>query len=1634
MDRKGLEYFWEYRIEVNKEFLKKKGCIGLFDGKLKKGYQKNFIYASGASYLNGCIDFVDEKDLRSTPIFMVYYNNFSKEYKQRIDQYIKVLAYTPMNYARGHRFLPIKRVKVEVLETFFALDSKGFDCVEHLKGEQYFNFSYVQDLGMSWVFAAEFKENKEFVSLFKKMVYDNENTQNLSKELIAGAIMSNEEEVIQAIEDLLRAAKLSEGLRSSIINYIDHGSLETYHRFLKIIQDEKMQRFSSVRHAFANFVETHFDDAKGYEKLSEYVIDCVLNQKSQEYLDDENPLKVYVGLYSLSIVDTNSALKYIKENIQKAKKHRRAAFIYYLTTLKFKVNSVIITQCLKTEEDTQLKAFLLNSIPEIRFENNEAKVDYIYAFLGALKSVKPNTKYRLFQESSLRISSFDYQYNRVLELVKEVSEGYEEAYSIFGQYQILADPSNVHGDREFTYVDELFHPAQREALIRGLSSSKSQVRKKCYELMTSLSIGLTEDEYFELAKLLKSKRGDLRSNICNMFKVADSKVVIKAINYLIEQKEEELRSGGLSIFVDNQARLSELPDFKVLQDKITAADFSHEYKDLKQSVEEIEPKEQESFIELDVPKLTYDQKLVDRIMNYDLLTMKQLIEACWKVIENHYGEEVKRTSYDGTNVTQIVGSNTFRIGDERYNENIEKKYQTYDFYEEFLEVFKEVSDEDIVFMQYMTKIISRNIDFLDKVEYRVNDWQLHAKYDMVKDFFKHKIIPNVTRTFNDTWHKREKMHETLYNFNTVLDLVETYRKEELGKDVNDSVDYNKILLNYLAYAIQLVKKREKSLVQVAFDGECSMEILNWVSDFVLKKRKYFDDEYALDILKNMIYLGRGYNSPVEIETYAYFLDKGLLPKKYIEDKLVNLNWNFKHEYGQAKIMIKEVSIRLKTYKNHRHMLEYADVITEVYGNAVRRIIELEFKRTDSETKYTKILSELSIFYDVELFARVLNKMKKVDFVRAYNFGNFWMYSTKTWGIKEIFSKILASIIPEQDLTNEEFKRQMQLNSISDKKILEAGLYNSYFAKYCAEYLNIQGLEKAMYYFKAHSLTDVHVSSEMKTMINRYSSFELEDFVDGKMDIKWFDEIQEEMNPEDYKKVYDASRFIMDSTKRKRGQYFSDAVLGNLKVEEVENRINGTRNQDMLLCYGLIPLGKNKEKEAVRRYKRIQLFLKEAKQFGAKRRATETRVGQIAISNLAINYGVELQRFIWIMEANLIDEINPLFEPTKIGEIEVHLSLECVHKPEVIACKSGKRIKSIPKKYQKDEYILKLKAAKKEIKEQYSRAKKTLEDAMVNSAEFDYSEMTLIFTHPLLKELAKDLLFIKDDIVGFFKENKLVDSQGNEYPIDKQSTLRIAHSSDLIDRGWIDWQQYLLKNGIVQPFKQVFRELYQLTKDELENDGMSQRFAGYQIERKKAFALLNSRNWLDLYGEGFEKVNHAHNLRIDLYYYRSVLDPNEIEEETIEKVVFMDNKTGKTKDMKKLDKILFSETMRDLDLVVSVAYVGGVDPLLNHTTLEMRKRIIEHNLSLFKIENTKFLEKHIVVEGSLGKYSIHLGSGVVSAEGKGMIPIMPVHSQRRGHIFLPFVDDDPKTAEIISKVIMLAEDKKLKDPTILQFLK
>ncbi len=101
---------------------------------------------------------------------------------------------------------------------------------------------------------------------------------------------------------------------------------------------------------------------------------------------------------------------------------------------------------------------------------------------------------------------------------------------------------------------------------------------------------------------------------------------------------------------------------------------------------------------------------------------------------------------------------------------------------------------------------------------------------------------------------------------------------------------------------------------------------------------------------------------------------------------------------------------------------------------------------------------------------------------------------------------------------------------------------------------------------------------------------------------------------------------------------------------------------------------------------------------------------------------------------------------------------------------------------------------------------------------------------------------------------------------------------------------------------------------------------------------------------------------------------------------------------------------------------------------MRAALVRETARLMQLTNVSLAGVHVLIQGSLGEYSLHLGGGTVHRRPGGAICIIPVGSQHRGRLFLPFADDDPKTAEIISKTLLLARDHEIRDPLILEQLR
>ena len=370
---------------------------------------------------------------------------------------------------------------------------------------------------------------------------------------------------------------------------------------------------------------------------------------------------------------------------------------------------------------------------------------------------------------------------------------------------------------------------------------------------------------------------------------------------------------------------------------------------------------------------------------------------------------------------------------------------------------------------------------------------------------------------------------------------------------------------------------------------------------------------------------------------------------------------------------------------------------------------------------------------------------------------------------------------------------------------------------------------------------------------------------------------------------------------------------------------------------------------------------------------------------------------------------------------------------------------MPSRLKKDETVLRFQEVHKQLKDQYSRTRQMMEQAMEDRTVFEAWELLELQENPVAGPIVTPLVLLRADqadssagpsgeqpeaALGFLTGEGLVDWTGTITPVQGDAGFLIAHPWDLYQKGcWHQYQRLLFEKQIRQPFKQVFRELYVKLEEELETAG-SAMFAGNQIQPKKTAGTLRTRRWVADYEDGLQKVYYRENIVARLCAMADWFSPSDIEAPTLEAVVFYDRKSMKPLKIREIPDVIYSEVMRDVDLAVSTAYAGGVDPETSRSTVEMRSAIIQCSLELFRLNNVRLEKTHAVIDGKLGQYTVHLGSGVVHQMGNSMVFVVPVHSQHRGRIFLPFVDDDPKTAEILSKVLLFAEDYRIKDPGIL----
>lgn len=397
--------------------------------------------------------------------------------------------------------------------------------------------------------------------------------------------------------------------------------------------------------------------------------------------------------------------------------------------------------------------------------------------------------------------------------------------------------------------------------------------------------------------------------------------------------------------------------------------------------------------------------------------------------------------------------------------------------------------------------------------------------------------------------------------------------------------------------------------------------------------------------------------------------------------------------------------------------------------------------------------------------------------------------------------------------------------------------------------------------------------------------------------------------------------------------------------------------------------------------------------------------------------------------------------------------------------AGKPLKSVPAAV-KREYKAELAAWQIDLKELPSvlaAHRHRLESAYVLRRTWNGADWHERFVaHPVLGWLGRRLIWRVEDggeaRHGLWHGDRFLAADGSAQAApaaDAQLSLwhPIHSSADEVQA----WRALLSRLALCQPFKQAHREIYRLTDAERETRTWSNRYTGHLLRQHALASLCRERDWgyvlmgqwdgRNVPGRALPAWNVAASFEVerDTQLNDQYSDAGIVRYVASERVRFWRCDDDQDElPLADVPPLAFSELMRDIDLFVGVCSVAinasedeflllrerGIDPSYWSAQADTRRDTLVDALSRLPISPRCRLQgPYLQVQGDVRGYRIHLGSGNVLMDPNNQYLCIVEAKQSEPSLFLPF-EGDRLLALILSKALLLANDRAIKDPGIL----
>lgn len=1478
----------------------------------------------------------------------------------------------------------------------------------------------------------------------------------MGRHVSRGLLMASRPEGWELMEKMLLAAQRQEGLRQAILETVDEAHPQAFRRMLRIVKENNLARFSAVVRALNVWLGYNWDSVstgvvnKALALILEYLEDPKARQAA---LCGREPEALYLALWSVAFEDALASIPRAVERLKDRRAEIRMVAALHLANLGLPQSGKARAEALD-DDDLHVAMAALPSWGENHDPDDKTPGEGLFERLERLVARLPDKpitlKPMVWPWTAYRVDRKQVAVHLCGALGNRPATALIPHLPIFATYQRCLVVQRLAEQKKWDALS-------RDTLVQLAGDASADVRGAA---LTALGAKgkLEPDEILRLEGYLSRKASDLRQGVVGVLLKQSDALALASAERLLGSKDGQQRLAGLELLRQLtlgkrgrekcQARAAQFQAARAKlsreeQEQITAIlDAAIERPTLDNALGLMDPSQRSPIV---APKA--------RKVQFVTSAAVACLDALDELVHRHRETTVKRRVWNGER-EDLLGNLEYGFDGPPWGKPVETARQKLPLAEVWeawwaerpqslrdkdgLELLRAETWFSVIRFDWMLSTIEQWCNASpDRKQWweKITDSRKATKlrYDAVVEKVLHWLLylhpPAGATAF------------LLSAAETSMAMVPPSELKGLSEKPADAVDWRKadgpqLWMKNVAFASYFAPAEAARPEHVAR----RWRLARWMDEPIPGACRHRPSWY----LVAMAY-----------EAGAATLDD-------VTDDLLGPEQT---ENFWGRFMDLGMVTARKPQRDIVAFLDRRPEVRELVEKCRSRIIEIELARGESVTAATVPAFRLGSVWGTELLFRLLAALGQEGFKAAPGWRTGEQQSKRhslTHLIEVCYP--LPADMPEQFVAAA--NAEIAAGRLGEQRVLELAFLAPQWGRHVERTLGWDGFSEALYWFIAHmrhawEAGDQAAAGEgidelpeqdadddeqkkpkplspWQRLIAERTPLSEAQRGEGAVDVDWFRRIYQQVTPKRWQAMAEAARFAATGAQAKRAQFIADVLTGKANRKKLIAAVRKDKLKENVRLLGLLPLaeGNKRQDDLIERYQVLQEYRRYAQGLSSLSKPGAVRACEIGMENLARTAGyADPLRLEWSLEAEQLKRLaaRPL-TATKSG-VSVTLALDDAGQPRMSIEKDGKPQKSVPAPIKKDKRVGEVVEQAAHLKRQASRMKGSLEMAMCRGDAFTAAELLQLAEHPLLAPLLARLVLVGDGVLGYPDKGgrALRDASGKLEPVKKNETLRIAHPFDLLESGrWDQYQRECFQAERVQPIKQVFRELYVVTRQEKRDGAASHRYAGQQVQPRQAFALWGNRGWSTQ--DGVWKTFFETGITAAVEFQYGAFSPLEVEGLTLEAIHFRRRDEPEPMKLADVPPRIFSEVMRDCDLVVSVAHRGGVDPEASASTVEMRAALLRETCQLLGLNNVRLKDAHALIDGQLGQYSVHLGGATVHRLPGGAVCIVAVPAQHRGRLFLPFADDDPRTAEVIAKVILLARDDEIQDPSILEQLR